>query len=104
MNILVTGAAGNIGTYLCNELRSRGHNVIGCDLFNTERDHYIRCDVKHYRQLSKVFEDYPKFDFVYHLAAEYGRWNGEAYYENLWMTNMIGTKNILEFQIKYALN
>ena len=50
----------------------------------------------------QVFEDYPKFDFVYHLAAEYGRWNGEAYYENLRMTNMIGTKNILEFQIKYG--
>tara|TARA_B100001057_G_scaffold184276_1_gene185011 strand:+ start:24373 stop:25302 length:930 start_codon:yes stop_codon:yes gene_type:complete len=100
MKILVTGAAGNIGTNLCNELKSRGHQVIGCDLYNTEREDYIRCDVKHYRQLEKVFNDFGKFDFVYHLAAEYGRWNGEAYYENLWMTNMIGTKNILEFQTK----
>ncbi len=100
MKILVTGAAGNIGTNLCNELRSRGHKVIGCDLYNTEREDYIRCDVKHYRQLEKVFNDLGKFDYVYHLAAEYGRWNGEAYYENLWMTNMIGTKNILEFQTK----
>ena len=98
MKILVTGAAGNIGTNLCNELRSRGHNVIGVDLYNTERENYIRCDVKHYRQLEKIFDDYGKFDFVYHLAAEYGRWNGEAYYENLWMTNMIGTKNIIDFQ------
>ncbi len=101
MKILVTGAAGNIGTNLCNELRSRGHNVIGVDLYNTERENYIRCDVKHYRQLEKIFDDYGKFDFVYHLAAEYGRWNGEAYYENLWMTNMIGTKNIIDFQVKY---
>lgn len=100
MKILVTGAAGNIGTNLCNELRSRGHKVIGCDLYNTEREDYIRCDVKHYRQLEKVFNDLGKFDYVYHLAAEYGRWNGEAYFENLWMTNMIGTKNILEFQTK----
>ncbi len=101
MKILVTGAAGNIGTNLCNELRSRGHNVIGVDLYNTERENYIRCDVKHYRQLEKIFDDHGKFDFVYHLAAEYGRWNGEAYYENLWMTNMIGTKNIIDFQVKY---
>lgn len=100
MKILVTGAAGNIGTNLCNELRSRGHKVIGCDLYNTEREDYIRCDVKHYRQLEKVFNDLGKFDYVYHLAAEYGRWNGESYYENLWMTNMIGTKNILDFQVK----
>ena len=101
MKILVTRAAGNIGTNLCNELSSRGHNVIGVDLYNTERENYIRCDVKHYRQLEKIFDDHGKFDFVYHLAAEYGRWNGEAYYENLWMTNMIGTKNIIDFQVKY---
>ena len=99
MKILVTGAAGNIGTNLCNELRKRGHKVIGCDLYNNERDDYIRCDVKHYRQLKKIFDTFGNFDFVYHLAAEYGRWNGEDYYENLWMTNMIGTKNILDFQV-----
>ena len=34
------------------------------------------------------------FDFVYHLAAEYGRWNGEAYYENLWQTNNVGMKHV----------
>ena len=96
--ILVTGGAGFIGTNLCNELRSRGHKVIACDLYNTERDNYIRCDFKNYRQIEQVFNQYGPFDFVYHLAAEYGRWNGEAYYENLWMTNAIGTKNILRFQ------
>ena len=100
MNILVTGGAGNIGTNLCNELRSRGYKVIAADLYNTERDDYIRCDVRNYRQLEYVFDNFGPFDFVYHLAAEYGRWNGEAYYENLWQTNMIGTKNILRLQEK----
>ena len=42
INILITGGAGNIGTNLCNELRSRGHHVIAADLYNTERDDYIR--------------------------------------------------------------
>ena len=33
------------------------------------------------------------------FTAEYGRWNGEAYYENLWQTNNIGQfKHILRFQ------
>ena len=98
--ILVTGGAGNIGTNLCNELRSRGHHVIGADLFNTERDDYVRCDVRNYRQLEQVFDELGSFDYVYHLAAEYGRWNGEAYYENLWQTNNVGTKHILKIQEK----
>jgi nucleoside-diphosphate-sugar epimerase len=34
INILVTGAAGNNGTNLCNELCSRGHKVIACDFYN----------------------------------------------------------------------
>lgn len=49
MKILVTGGAGFIGTNLCNELRSRGNNVVACDLYNTDRDDYIRCDVRNYR-------------------------------------------------------
>ena len=99
-NILVTGGAWNIGTNLCNELRSRGHKVIASDLYNTERDDYIRCDVRNYRQLQHVIKELGPFNFVYHLAAEYGRWNGEAYYENLWQTNNVGTKNILRLQEK----
>ena len=99
-NILVTGGAGNIGTNLCNELRSRGHRVISSDLYNTDRDNYIRCDVRNYRQLLQVFDQLGPFDYVYHLAAEYGRWNGEAYYENLWQTNCVGTKHILRLQEK----
>jgi dTDP-glucose 4,6-dehydratase len=37
---------------------------------------------------------------VYHLAAEFGRWNGEDYYDNLWNTNAIGTKNLIRMQEK----
>lgn len=97
--ILVTGGAGFIGTNLVNELRSREHEVVALDLFNTELDNYVRADVKNYRQLEKLFLD-DKFDYVYHLAAEYGRWNGEAYYENLWQTNVLGTKHLIRLQEK----
>ncbi|MCX6701092.1 MAG: NAD-dependent epimerase/dehydratase family protein, partial [Methanomicrobiales archaeon] len=53
--ILVTGGAGFIGTNLVNELLSRGHEVIAADLYNTERDNYVRVDVKNYRQIERVF-------------------------------------------------
>jgi dTDP-glucose 4,6-dehydratase len=39
-----------------------------------------------------------KFDYVYHLAPEYGRWNGKDHYENLWRTNVVETKNMLRLQ------
>jgi len=97
--ILVTGGAGFIGTNLIKELKRRGHEVVALDLMHTRHEDYVRADVREYRQLERVFEDY-EFDYVYHLAAEYGRWNGEAYYENLWRTNVIGTKNIIRLQEK----
>ena len=49
--ILVTGGAGFIGTNLVNELRKRGHDVLALDLFNTERDNYLRADVRNFRQV-----------------------------------------------------
>ena len=97
--ILVTGGAGFIGTNLVNELRRRGHEVVALDLFNTDRESYVRADVRSFRQLERVFEN-RRFDYVYHLAAEYGRWNGEDYYENLWETNVIGTKHLIRLQEK----
>lgn len=97
--ILVTGGAGFIGTNLVNYLRSRGHEVLALDLLHNDREEYVRADVKNYRQLKNVFEGH-EFDYVYHLAAEYGRWNGEGYYENLWETNVIGTKHMIRLQEK----
>jgi dTDP-glucose 4,6-dehydratase len=95
--ILVTGGSGFIGSNLVNELSRRGHEVWFCDLMHGEKTNYIRCDVGKYAQVERMFNQHD-FDFVYHAAAEYGRWNGEDYYENLWQTNAIGTKNILRLQ------
>lgn len=97
--VLVTGGSGFIGSNLVRELERRGHEVWVCDLMHSERDNFVRCDVGKYRQVERLFDKYD-FDVVYHAAAEYGRWNGEDYYENLWLTNAVGTKNVLRFQEK----
>lgn len=99
MKILVTGGLGFIGSNLVPELRKGGHEVWVCDLGHSEESNYIRCDVSKFRQLERIFEEH-NFDCVYHLAAEYGRWNGEDYYENLWLTNVVGTKNMTRLQEK----
>ena len=107
-SILVTGGLGAVGTYLVEELRGRGHNVFVVDICHHHEPEYARCDVGEFHQVERLWtgggwgKGYcpkgRKFDYVYHLAAEFGRWNGEDYYENVWRTNAIGTKNILRMQ------
>jgi len=97
--ILVTGGSGFIGTNLVNELSKRGYAVIAADVLNTNRENYVRADVSKFRQVERLFEQ-DDFDYVYHLAAEYGRWNGEDHYEQLWNTNVVGTKHLLRMQEK----
>ena len=97
MKILVTGGLGTVGSYLVDELRGRGFDVWMCDLYHHHDPQYVRCDVSEYRQLERLFRG-QSFDYVFHLAAEFGRWNGEDFYENLWRSNSIGTKNILRMQ------
>jgi len=96
-DILVTGGRGFIGTNLTKELRSRGHEVWTSDVLQGEDPQHIKADVSVYQQMDVIFRQ-RKFDYVYHLAAEYGRWNGEDHYDNLWRTNVIGTKNLLRLQ------
>jgi len=110
MRILVTGGKGIVGSGLVEELRLRGHHVVSCDVmhqpdevgFSLRTDVasplYARCNVGEFRQLERVFERMGPFEYVYHCAAEFGRWNGEDFYETLWHTNAVGTKNIIRLQ------
>jgi dTDP-glucose 4,6-dehydratase len=117
MRILVTGGLGIVGSGLVKELRSRGHHVVSCDLHHqpdevgfslrtdVEMPGYARCDVGEFRQIERVFERLGPFEYVFHCAAEFGRWNGEDFYETLWRTNAVGTKNIIRLQerLKFRL-
>lgn len=112
MKILVTGGLGTVGTILARELRRRDHQVCVVDQphstdeigfgLRTDVKHpaYARCDLGDYRQLSRVFEKMGPFDMVYNLAAEFGRWNGEDFYEQVWATNAVGMKHLLRLQEK----
>src|SRR6185312_6829503 len=95
MRILVTGSEGTLGKPLVEELECRGHDVYGLDLMHTHKQQYQRADVADFRQVDRAF-CVARPDVVYHLAAEFGRVNGEEYYEQLWRTNQIGTANIIK--------
>lgn len=96
-SILVTGGLGAVGSPLTEELEERGHDVWVADLPWNERNRYYRVDVSQYRQLERIFEN-SSFDYVYHLGAEFGRKNGEDFFETMWQSNAVGTKNILRLQ------
>lgn len=108
MKILITGSEGVIGSKLRTSLKEKGYEVFGLDLFHTnetyghglgrvKNDNYFRCDISEYRELKYII-DYVNPDIVYNTAAEFGRWNGEFFYERLWKSNAIGTKNIIRLQ------
>lgn len=93
--ILVTGSEGTLGVPLVARLRAEGHEVFSCDLQHTGSSNYIRADVANFRELERAFKEAGP-EVVYHLAAEFGRHNGEGWYERVWTTNAIGTRNVLE--------
>jgi dTDP-glucose 4,6-dehydratase len=104
MKIFITGIDGVLGSTLKNKLRSQGHSVFGCSLAHSEDPQIVRADVSESRQLQRALDAFNvadperpgEWDVVFHFAAEFGRLNGEAFYENLWKTNCIGTRNVIE--------
>ncbi len=111
-NILVTGAAGFIGYFLCKRLLEEGRSVTGVDNLNDYYDvdlkkarlsmleafdnfTFFRVDISDPAKLAAIFEE-RKFHVVVNLAAQagvrYSLENPHAYVSS----NLVGFANILE--------
>ena len=108
MKILVTGAAGFIGSKLMSELQKRGDTVVGVDNFNDYYDvrlkearcrafglEVIKMDIADKAAVDQLFAA-EHFDKVVNLAAQagvrYSITNPYAYLQS----NLVGFLNILE--------
>lgn len=93
--ILVTGSQGNLGKELVPRLLAMGHDVWGCDLAHSGESRYIRADIRLVQDARHVFQRVSP-DYVFNLAAEFGRRNGSDYYQQMWETNCVGLRHIIE--------
>ena len=112
-SLLVTGAAGFIGSKVCQLLIADGHQVVGVDNLNDAYDvrlkkwrleqlkpdsnfQYHPLDISDRKGVRRFFDSSPSFDAVINLAARAGvRYS----VENPWIyfdTNLTGTLNLLE--------
>ena len=73
--ILVTGAAGFLGSFLCERLVLAGHRVLGIDNFSTGKKHNVAPLLRHPRfelrehDIVYPFSDEEGFDQIYNLAC-----------------------------------
>jgi nucleoside-diphosphate-sugar epimerase len=96
--ILVTGATGFTGGYLCRRLTREGHEVRGLALPGLDTTELENAGVRIYRgdlcrkeTLAPAVEG---VDIVYHIAAVYREENIPR--NTFWDVNVTGTKNLLE--------
>jgi len=108
MKILITGAAGFIGSHLADSLLEDGFEVYGLDNYNTYYDPSIKhdrvqyfghqvfkCDLKDFDDLDHAFGQINP-DIVIHLAARAGvrdSVGNEQLYHN---DNIIATQNLIQ--------
>ena len=111
--ILVTGAAGFIGAFLCKRLlETTNDNIIGVDNLNDYYDvslkeerlkmlstfsnfEFIKGDISNKEFINKLFNDY-KFDIVVNLAAQAGVRYSIDHPDVYISSNIIGFYNVLE--------
>ncbi len=111
MKCLVTGAAGFIGSHLCDLLLSEGHEVIGIDDFSTGRDSNLKLASANsrFRLVRKSITEVTaadlgetEMDWVFHLAGRADLVPSIQKPEEYFQVNVDGTFRMLE--LARALN
>jgi nucleoside-diphosphate-sugar epimerase len=109
MKCLVTGAAGFIGSHLCERLIAEGHEVVGVDAFvpyyprsikernlealrNQRSFAFRNCDLRK----DPLEELLAGVDYVFHLAAMPGLAQSWTDFDGYWTCNVLATQRLLE--------
>jgi nucleoside-diphosphate-sugar epimerase len=109
MKILITGAAGFIGSHTSERLKDLGHEVVGIDNFSPYYDvslkklnakalsdkdiSILQVDLRSDDLAEKLPND---FDYIFHFAAHPGISNTSTF-EDYFTNNILATQRLLEF-------
>lgn len=109
MKILITGAAGFIGSHTAERLKRDGYEVVGIDNFNDYYDvslkrlnaeslaakdiSIVEADLRNKEELKELPDN---FDFIIHFSAQPGI-SASVSFEEYLSNNIIATENLLEF-------
>lgn len=106
--ILVTGAAGFIGSHMARALLEAGHQVVALDNESTgqaanvpQGADYIRADVADAQALEGAFRRRP--EAVFHIAGQASTFKSYDNPLDDLRTNVQGTVNVLEVCVKYRV-
>lgn len=112
MRVLVTGAAGFIGSHLCDLLLREGHDVVALDDLSTGRERnlaaaaghprfrFVRADIRDLGQIQPEFEG---IDWVLHLAGRSDIVPSIEQPTEYFDVNVKGTLNVLEAAKHYGI-
>ena len=95
-NILITGAAGFIGSHLHKYLTDKGHRVLGIDNLSHPCNSGVKTEYADVRYEKELLPYFSNCDIVFHLAAQISVDKSIYNPEETIATNILGTQNVLE--------
>jgi len=107
--ILVTGAAGFIGSHIVDELINLGHEVIAIDDLSggvieniNPLAKFIQANIQDTSTIDEIFQN-SKIEYIYHLAAYAAEGLSHFIRRFNYANNIIGSINLINAAIKYEV-
>ena len=107
--ILVTGAAGFIGSHVCQHLLSQGHRVIALDdLSGGFRDYvpagaeFVEGSINDVALINRLFAEH-RFEYVFHLAAYAAEGLSHFIKRFNYNNNLIGSVNLINASVNHEV-